>query len=433
VLLNADFFLTKEYCYFPGENFMKNSGIYVSWFGLLFILSLLINSCQFPYNPHTQPPPEGEQTKPNDTGTIGTGYLYPVNIGQQTCNPSISQSTEYSGCMLWLGFERVSVNVPGNLNGYSITKVVEHDRLTICDTSNTVKWFFMLSDTKESGEFQCPEWSTHPDYLACLVGSFTQPYSGYAVRISDKKSLQVCNKKLEEFSTPHFWMPDTVNNRGIAVDVPEYDSNGFVIKEQVHNFFGTIQFKFVYTLFQRGGTLYYVDYSSSGKVEPIPLNKPEGFESWYCHSPLISPDGGWVTYHCFPNATQGASYRSYIQKLSPSSKPVLIAENASDPHWWIDRSDNNRYYIVYAVTPGAYLSEFNYSDVSIEKSGDAGATLIQRLKGTWRDAPSFLGTLTPDETFTACTLIKLPFKGGLSPDGSYLCTAYKYAYLMKLK
>ena len=33
----------------------------------------------------------------------------------------------------------------------------------------------------------------------------------------------------------------------------------------------------------------------------------------------------------------------------------------------------------------------------------------------------------------AYTLVNLPFKGGLSRDGYYLSTAYKYAYLMRLK
>jgi hypothetical protein len=393
-------------------------------------LLFLFSACQFPYNPQAQPSPIDNTVINHDTGAIGTGYLYTVNRNQQACNPSISQSSVYPGCMLWLGFDRLSVNVPDNLNGYPTT-VITHDRLTICDTANVVQWYVMLSDFNKKGQFQCPEWSTHPDYIACLIG--TDPFSGYAIRISSRSALEVCTKKLDEFSTPHFWIPDTAVHGGV-VDAPVFNSNGFVVKEQVLQYFGTTQFKFVYTSTQRVGTLYYIDYSSSSGVdEPVPLKKPEGFENWYCQSPLISPDGGWVTYHCYANKTQGAAYRSYIQKLSSSSDPVLIADYASDPHWWIDRNNNDQFYIVYAVTPGTYFSEYDYSDPAIEKSGEAGATLIQRLKGTWRDVPSFIGTLAPDETYTPYTLIKLPFKGGLSRDGAYLCTAYKYAYLMKLK
>jgi hypothetical protein len=401
------------------------------WAGFAALL-VLVSGCQFPYSPKIQPDPVKEQVKINDSTGIGGGYLYPVNTNQQTCNPSISQSGVYPACMLWLGFEQVSVKVPDSLNGYGVTNVHEHDRLTIVDTVNTVRWYIMLSDFNRSGEFQCPEWSTHPDYIACLIGTITQPYSGYAVRLSDKKSLKLCDGKLEEFSTPHFWLPDSAVH-GSAVAAPFYDSSGFVIKDQVRQFFGTTQFKFVYTLLQKGGTLYYVDYSVSGNPAPVPLQKPEGLESWYCHSPLISPDGGWVTYHCFPNSAQGAYYRSFIQRLSPDAKPVFIADKASDPHWWVDRGGSDQYYIVYTVTNGSYFSEYDYSDQSIEKSGNAGATLVQRLKGAWRDVPGFLGTLSPDDLERPYTLIHLPFKGGLSRDGDFLCTAYKYAYLLRLK
>ena len=394
-------------------------------------LLVLMSGCQFPYSPKTQPPPVLEEVKKNDSGGIGSGYLYPVNSNEQACNPSISQSDAFAACMLWLGFDRLSVNVPDSLSEYTLTNIRQHDRLTIVDTSNTVRWYMAVSDFNRSGDIQCPEWSTHPDYISCLIGTITQPYSGYAVRLSDKNSLKLCDGKLEEFSAPHFWLPDSAVHGG-AVTAPAYDSNGFILKDQVRQFFGTTQFKFIYTLLQKGGTLYYVDYSVSGNPAPAPLQKPEGLQSWYCHSPLISPDGGWVAYHCFPNSAQGAYYRSFIQKLSPDAKPVFIADKASDPHWWMDRG-GDQYYIVYTVTNGAYFSEYDYSDQSIEESGKAGATIIQRLKGAWRDVPGFLGTLSPDDAYVPYTLIKLPFKGGLSRDGFFLCTTYKYSYILRLK
>lgn len=396
------------------------------------MLLFLISSCQFPYNPQPQPTPIKERVTKADSGSFGSGRLYPVNSGEQACNPSISPNSTYSACMLWLGFDRVSVKVPDSLGGYEANVIREHDRLTIVDTANTVRWYLLISELNRSGEFQCPEWSTHPDYLACCIGTIAQPYSGYAVRLSDKQALHLCDKKLEEFSTPHFWLPDSAVWGG-TVDEPVFDSGGFVRKEQVRQFFGTDRFKFIYTLLQRSGTLFYVDYSVSEDPVPVPLRKPEGLESWYCHSPLISPDGGWVAYHCFPNSAQGAYYRSFIQRLAPDAQPILIADKASDPHWWVDPIDNERSYIVYTVTEGPYFSEYDYTDPLIEQSGSAGATLIQRLKGTWRDVPGFLGTLSPDEGYTPYTLIHLPFKGGLSRDGYFLCTAYKYAYLLHLK
>jgi hypothetical protein len=389
--------------------------------------------CKFPYSPQPQPPPVVVKVNTADSGAIGSGYLYPVNINQQTCNPSISQNAGFAACMLWLGFDRVSVNVPDSLGGYNAATVKEHDRLTIIDTANTVRWYVMRSDLAQSGEIQCPEWSTHPDYIACLVGSIAKPYSGYAVRVSDKKPLKLCDKNLEDFSTPHFWLPDSAVHGGALVDTPVYDSNGFASKEMVRHYFGTTQFKFVYALLQEGRRLYYVDYSVSGDPAPVPLQKPEGLENWYCHSPLISPDGGWVAYHCFPNSAQGAYYRSYIQRLSPDARPVLIAEQASDPHWWVDRNNNDQYYVVYTVTDGPYFSEYDYSDLSIEKSGVAGATILKKLKGSWRDGPGFLGALSPDEASAPYTLVNLPFKGGLSRDGYFLCTAYDFAYLLRLK
>ena len=90
-------------------------------------------------------------------------------------------------------------------------------------------------------------------------------------------------------------------------------------------------------------------------------------------------------------------------------------------------------YIIYSITKGDYFSEYDFSDQSIENSGVAGATIKQRLKGTWKDAPGHVGALEPDGQVAADTLIRLPFKGGLSRDGYFLCTAYKYAYLLRLE
>ena len=394
-----------------------------------------MNGCDFPYSPKPQPDPYKGQTIPIDTAgsaVIG-GHLYPVNPRQQTCNPSISQSPFFPGCMLWLGFDQLSVNAPDSLGAYSITRVKEHDRLTIVDTANTVRWYMMLGDFNAAGELQCPEWSTNPNYIVCLIGTLSKPYSGYAARVSDKKYLKICDKNLEQFSTPHLWVPDSAfAPPGAAVDSPEFDSNGFVVKDQVVRFFGTTRCKFVYTLYKNGGTLYYVDYSAGGDPAPIPLHKPAGRESWLCDSPLFSPDGNWIAFDCFENSAQGNYYGSYIQRLSPDSNPVLIADKASDPHWWVDRYAADQYYIVYTQTNGPYFTEYDFADPSIAGSGIAGSTVMRRLKGSWQDAPGFIGGLEIDDSYSPLTLVRLPFKGGLSPDGRFLCTAYEYAYLLRL-
>jgi hypothetical protein len=56
-----------------------------------------------------------------------------------------------------------------------------------------------------------------------------------------------------------------------------------------------------------------------------------------------------------------------------------------------------------------------------------GATVRLRLAGSSATALALDAGAKPD------TLARLPFKGGLSRDGKFLCTAYKYAYLMRIK
>lgn len=385
---------------------------------LLFVIIPFVAGCDFPYHPVRQTQPYFEQKS--------NGQIYSINTKQQVCNPSITQSALFPGCMLWLGFDQLSVVVPDSLKGYSLTQVQEHDRLTVTDMSNTVRWYMMATDAASTGELQCPRWSTHQDYITFLIGIPAQPYSGYAIRVSDKKILKLCNAQLEEFSAPHVWMPDTAVSTAV-VENPTYGANGFVDRNNVRQFFGTTQLKYVYALPEtQGGALFLVDYSATGEPTPLRLSKPAGKESWQCASPHISPDGNWVAYHCFQNAVQGYGYASYIQKLQAGSVPVLVADRASDPNWWIDPV-NGTYNIVYAVTSEEYFTPFYFTDSTLQKSGKIGATVKQRLSG------KSAGTFTVDVNSKPDTLVRLPFKGGLSRDGNFLCTAYKYAYLMRLK
>lgn len=391
----------------------------VNYFLSLVLLAVLplIAGCDFPYKPQQQPQPYFEQKS--------NGYIYSVNTNQQVCNPSITQSASFPACMLWLGFNQLSVRVPDSLKAYSLIQIEEHDRLTVSDTSNTVRWYLMATDAAPSGELQCPRWSVNGDYISFLVGIPAQPYSGFLVRVSDKKLLKICEGKLEEFSTPYVWLPDTIVSSA-AADNPTYGANGFIEREHVQRFFGTTQLKYVYALPEtQGGTLFFIDYSGTGDPSPVRLPKPAGRDSWQCASPQISRDGNWIAFHCFQNAVQGYGYAVYIQKLQAGSTPVLIADRASDPHWWID-PENGVWNIVYAVTWGDYFIAGDFTDSALLRGNGVGATIMQPLNG------SGTGSLSVDTRAKPDTLVRLPFKGGLSPDGNFLCTAYKYAYLMRL-
>ena len=219
----------------------------------------------------------------------------------------------------------------------------------------------------------------------------------------------------------------TVSHPPHTAENPTYGADGFVARDDVQRFFGTTRFKFVYALPQtQGGALFFVDYSGTGAPAPVRLPKPEGKESWQCESPQVSRDGGWIAYHCFKNAVPGFGYATYMQKLQAGALPILVADRASDPHWWVDPAGGASH-IVYSVTKGDYFTSAEFTDATLQSGGTVGATVRQRLAGSSTTAFSLDAGAKPD------TLVRLPFKGGLSRDGNFLCTAYKYAYLMRIK
>jgi hypothetical protein len=387
--------------------------------GRAIILSgALLAGCDFPYRPLPQPQPYFEQKS--------NGFVFSVNTNQQVCNPSISESDVYPASMLWLGFDQLSVRVPDSLKGYPLDRIEEHDRITVTDTSNTVRWYLMAREAAPTGEMQCPRWSAHPGYLSFTVGIPAQAYSGYVARMADRKMLKICDAHLEEFSTPHTWMPDSVVSAADAGS-PAYGANGFAGRDDIQRFFGTTRFKFVYAMPEtQAGALFFVDYSAAGDPSAVRLPKPSGRESWHCESPQISRDGNWIAYHCFQNAVPGFGYATYIQKLQADALPVLVADRASDPHWWIEPG-SGAYHLVYTVTKGDYFTTAEFTDTTLHNGGSVGATVRQRIAG------SPAGDLSVDAQAKPDTLVRLPFKGGLSRDGKFLCTAYKYAYLMRLK
>jgi hypothetical protein len=384
--------------------------------------AVILSSCDFPYAPQIEPTPFTEAT----VDTTSTGRLYPINKTKQICNPSISQDmVNYPACMLWLGFSgELVVNVPSPMSGFSTTNVKQHDRLTVVDTANTVRWYIMRDELGVSAELQDPEWSTHPNYVTCLgKAANAEDWDGFFIRMSDKASLKFCKDSLCENSTPHLWVPDSAQGGGIA-SAPTYDpANGMVTKQSIQEFFGTTTVKAVYSLRRNGLSLYYIDYSES-VPHPVTLIKPTGKESKDCESPLISPDGNWVTYNC---AEDVFTYHAYMQRLQPGSTPILIADKASDPHWWVDPNQPTQMFIIYTQLTGSYVVQQDLAQKDIA----AGATLKQRLIGSSKNVPAHMG-LRVDQSSTPEVISSLPFRGGLSRDGSFLATGYLFGYILQL-
>jgi hypothetical protein len=160
--------------------------------------------------------------------------------------------------------------------------------------------------------------------------------------------------------------------------------------------------KLAYTLMEGSRWVYYVDFSDTAP-RPIKLKKPAGKETMHADSPLISPDGSFVAYFM----TQGGSLinGAYIQKLDPSSEPVLIAANGTEPHWWVD--SQGVIYIIYSdnmhVGGTLTLNQGNTYKLKVDISGDGKAK-----DGPFEIAP-------------------YPMNGGLSKNGQFLCTGYERA------
>ena len=72
---------------------------------------------------------EGKMASGNIAADSEFGTVYEVNGGKQICNPSVTMDAErYPGAMLWLNFSG-TLNV-NETEGFTTTKVGEHDRLT---------------------------------------------------------------------------------------------------------------------------------------------------------------------------------------------------------------------------------------------------------------------------------------------------------------
>lgn len=389
----------------------------------LFLLLATIR-CEFPYAPRSEPPlvlSHGQEVE-------SRVRVFPLVGTMQICNPSVALDTvNFKGCMLWLNFSgTLPLTIPTDLAGFTAPSA-QHDRLTIVDTANVVTWFMLRSELGGDAleELQDPEWSTHPEYIACLLSAERQQeWSCFAIHPASRDTLRICSGGLDQTSTPHLWAAPA-STHGEQPLVVTYDPDGFADSTSVATFFGTTAVKVVFAKSSgRVQSLYYRDYRAGGGV--VPLKRPAGRSGYNCESPLISPDGKWVTYNVYKSTS---SYECYISELTPESTPQLFASGASDPHWWVHPRDPSLLYIVYQQVPGDNLVAGDLADAALLATGEAGVTMRQMVRlftGTASASAALVRLGLPE------LLVNLPTKGGLSPDGSYLSTGYDRAFMVGL-
>lgn len=387
------------------------------------VLILIFQFCDIVTSPSPEPLPvftSDTVTQPN------SARIFLVNGNRQICNPSISIDTvNFKGCMLWLNFSgELAVNVPSDMSGFDLY-ARQHDRLTISDTSNTVRWFMSREQfgAQISEELQDPEWTTHPHFINCLLSSQVRKnWSCIAIHTLSKKFLRMSNENLNETSTPHIWINENSVFNGDTSAI-RFDSSGFICKESVQSFFGTQDVKLVFS--RKEGvslSLYYVDFNNSSS--PVQLQRPADKAAYDLESTLISPDGKWIAFNAYHSNTD---YHCYIQELRAGSKPILFQSNAMDPHWWYHPANKSEVYLIYTEIPGGYIVSQDLSDPDF-LSGSAGVTYRQAVSLY----PGYSGITSFSRKGNPEVIVRLPLKGGWSPDGAYLCTGYDRAYLVGL-
>lgn len=386
---------------------------------LAFLASFLTmqNGCIYEPEPAAQP------------GTISSedNPLKSINGGIQTCNPSISQNeTHFQGCMMWLSLGEVSVDT-SLVSGYNIEGARQHDRITISDQSNRVRWYIKGPDFIDGSEMQDPEWSNHNDYAAFLGQMAGNLWHAFAIRISDKTAFKLHNR-LSAAATPFVWVHDagpdmppdsnaTLNESSISKQAT-FTSENVADSSSVAQFFGTNMVKVAWSA--SDGTypsIFFIDYSKPSPSVKM-LKRPN--TSFTLESPIISPNGEWVTYQAVQgNAPKGA----YVQKLDENALPYSVGAIATEPHWWRHPNDTAGLYVVYAT------DRFVTQNLTLDLAdGSLGSTFLTKFSPplTDEDAGKY-GSLvyfdSPRE------LVGLPMQGGLSRSGRYLCTGYEKAYI----
>ena len=138
-----------------------------------------------------------------------------------------------------------------------------HDRLTISDTANNVKWYLMIDKDKGECQFQDPEWSTHPNFVVALRGYDVNgskacedlDYGIFAVRTSDKEKFWFYEKKIIGEATPHVWVDP-------MAEAPEDGDDS-----TIEGFFGTKNVRLTYIEGEQypQRKIVFVDYANGGR------------------------------------------------------------------------------------------------------------------------------------------------------------------------
>ncbi len=343
---------------------------------------------------------------------------------RQVCNESVSLDREnFPASMLWLGFNgKLNVTVPDDFKeGYgSVENADQHDRLTISDTGNVVKWFLHRNEVGVDWQLQDPEWSTHPDYLVFLGADKDEKWNTYLVRVSDKKVLQLSKGSVEETSTPHFWVGELKN------DTLEEESSEFNEWNQganVRGFIGSKSGKLAFNKKKNSRqTLYWIDFSKDSLVVND-VQKPLGKENYRAENPMISPDGNWMVFNFYEKQND---ISTWLLPLSGNKEPVEVIPSGVDARWW--KNSSGETYLVWAEIEGDYFVKSEFTSSSEEEAG-LGRTLKRKINLGDALGPQHQYFSWGEDTEV---LLNLPFKGGLSPNGYFLATGYSNAYLAKL-
>ncbi len=384
---------------------------------LELLLPALLVAC---YSPE---PFEAESVESASSGKSDIGTVFPVNTQKQICNPSVSQDTvNYPAAMLWLNFGGTLKVTPPD-SGFTTSGVIQHDRLTISDTSGKVLWYMMRDTSAGECQFQDPEWSTHADYAVALraydldgkKACENLDYGIFAVRMSDSKRFWFYDKEIIETASPHLWVsPDA------SVDEDAADST-------VKGFFGTDKVRLTYV--NDDDKIVFVDFANGGLDKAKTLTRPSGKSGWSIDAPMISPDGNFIVYNVLENPT---TWEAYIQELSANSSPVKIERGQNSlsepaqPHWF---AFGGRLFVMWTEFPqGSQM--LNKNDLTQEsvQDGSVGRTVMREVRLN-AGAPSDLAV---EWVGDVREIASIPMIGGRSPDGRFLATGTNYGYLLEL-
>jgi hypothetical protein len=384
------------------------------------LMALALLAC---YSPE---PFEAEYS--DDTPNTGTnsemGKIYSVNGGAQICNPSASQDTvNYPASMLWLNFSgTLNVNDPDP--DFTVKRVIQHDRLTVSDTANKVKWYLMRDTSEGECQFQDPEWSTHPNFIVALRGYDVDgskacenlDYGIFAVRMSDKKKFWFEKKGIPEEATPHLFVGE-----------PDGGSKEYGDASTIEGFFGSDRVMLTYV--DKNQNIVVVGYRTleNGKPQTFKLKKPSNRKNWKIDSPLISPNGWYVVYNMYENST---TWEAYVQFIDENSEPFKIERTKdmmsepAQPHWYVT---DDKLFVVWSEFPaGSQMLNKNDLTQSSVQDGSVGRTVMRRVHWFGTDDESIVWDGGGVE------IAPVPMTGGMTPDGKFLATGTNKAYLLKL-